>query len=104
MKKFLMVLGVITTLSLPVFASSSEFHEWKDGSNTVELGSGNILFNYQRETLFAKDQDRMQIKNNLTKSLCEDPSLKQLITSGYNFIYNYIYQDGTITVVINSCN
>ena len=104
MKKSLVILGMLTSMSLSLFASSSEFHEWKDGSNTVELGGGNILFNYQRETLFAKDQDRMQIKNNLTKSLCEDASLKQFIASGYNFIYNYIYQDGTITVVINSCN
>jgi hypothetical protein len=85
-------------------ASTSEFHEWKDGSNTVEIGSGSILFNYQRETLMAKDQDRMEIKISIQKSLCEDQTLRQLISSGYNFIYNYIYQDGTITAVINNCD
>lgn len=104
MKKIVFAIGLIIAVSSQLTANSSEYHSWgEDESNTVELNGGNALFNYKRFDLSAQDQDRYKMKEDLSKNICGQESLKNLITEGYTFIFNYIYKDGTITVSINSC-
>ena len=105
MKKMILSFGLLLSLSAQLSANSSEYHDWGDeDSNTVELSGGNVLFNYKRFDLSAKDQDRYQMKVDLAKNICSQDSLKELVTQGYTFIFNYIYKDGTITATIDSCN
>lgn len=103
MKNVILTIGLLLSFSLALNANDSLINMWEDGSTEFSVGSVTV-FTYNRYSLSASDQDRLEVKEELIKGVCSNPDLKQTINSGFTYVYHFVYEDGTITVKLNNCN
>ena len=103
MKRYLFILFLLVGISL--HANKAQMDTWTDNKGSIGLSAdGVMLFNYDRVDLSLKDQDKDQMQKNIALKLCKTETLRNIINSGTVMIYNYVYKEGIITIVVNKCN
>jgi len=114
MKKIILSLFLVLCTLTSLNASTKKVSEDKvtlskssffKGDKLVTVTSGSSIITIADKSSFSIfDQTPSEIETGLKKFICSAPKMKSVIDEGYQAHYIFMYMDGTITTVVDSCN